>query len=315
MQHVIILCPLYNDQASFNIFSKEVERVIKSIPICNFSILVINDGTEQLELSTTLPLTIVHLHHNIGHQKAIAVGLAYAHQRLSFDMIIVMDCDGEDKPEDIVELIAANAGETIVVAKRASRQEGRRFKAFYYFYKLMFFILTGRRIAFGNFMLLPKSQLDRIVHFNDIWNHLAGALIKSKLPYTAIDSHRGKRYAGYSKMNFSALMLHGLGAIGVFIEVIAGRLLVFSFVMILVALITIGIISFIKFFTDKAVPGWATAGVSSMLIILLQSFLLSLFTIFLYLSSQGQRRFIPSQHYMDYVHSVEHNSVQNQGTP
>jgi len=311
MQQVIILSPLYNDEASFSVFSKKVEEVVRDIPDCTFSLLVVNDGTDRLQLTTTLPLTVVHLHHNIGHQKAIAVGLAYAHQHRSFDKLIIMDCDGEDQPEDIMELLSKSFNDTIVVANRASRQEGRRFRLFYYLYKLMFFVLTGKRIAFGNFMLLPKTKLDRIVHFNDIWNHLAGALIKSKLPYTSIDSHRGKRYAGHSKMNFSALMLHGLGAIGVFIEVIAGRLLIFSFVMIVIALVTIAVISFIKFFTDKAVPGWATAGVSSMLIILLQSFLLSLFTIFLYLSSQGQRRFIPSRHYMDYVRSIENSSAKN----
>lgn len=311
MQQVIILSPLYNDEASFTVFSKEAEKVVREIPGCHFSFLVVNDGTDRLQLTTTLPLTVVHLHHNIGHQKAIAVGLAYAHQHLSFDNIIIMDCDGEDKPEDIIELLSKSSNDTIVVAKRASRQEGRRFKLFYYLYKLMFLVLTGKRIAFGNFMLLPKSKLDRIVHFNDIWNHLAGALIKSKLAYVSVASHRGKRYAGHSKMNFSALMLHGLGAIGVFIEVIAGRLLIFSFVMIVIALVTIAVISFIRFFTDKAVPGWATAGVSSMLIILLQSFLLSLFTIFLYLSSQGQRRFIPSRHYMDYVRSIETSTAKN----
>jgi hypothetical protein len=42
-----------------------------------------------------------------------------------------------------------------------------------------------------------------------------------------------------------------------------------------------------------------------MLIVLLQSFLLSLFTIFLYLSSQSQRKFIPANHYEDYTASVE----------
>ena len=309
MQHILILCPLYNDEASFNIFAAQIEKEIANAGHQKFSFLIINDGTDQLQLSTALPITIVHLHRNIGHQKAIAIGLAYAHHNLSFDGIVIMDCDGEDKPADIFYLLSKSIeNNAIVVAKRASRQEGRSFQLFYALYKIMFYVLTGKRISFGNFMAMPKKEVDKIVHYSEIWNHLAGAIIKSKLPYHYISSHRGKRYTGNSKMNFTGLLLHGLGAIGVFVEIIASRLLMLSLLMISLSIFAILIIVFIKFFTNNAIPGWATNTVSSMLIVLLQSFLLSLFTIFLYLTFQGQRKFIPSYHYKDYVRSVENKN-------
>ena len=106
-------------------------------------------------------------------------------------------------------------------------------------------------------------------------------------------------------MNFASLLLHGLGAVGVFIEIIAGRLMMFSIIMIALSIIAMLVVLFIKLFTNNAIPGWATTMLSSMLIILLQGFLLSLFTIFLYLSIQSQRKFIPALHYNDYVRSVE----------
>ena len=68
------------------------------------------------------------------------------------------------------------------------------------------------------------------------------------------------------------------------------------------------VIVYVKYFTNNAIPGWATTTVSSMLIVILQSFLLSLFTIFIYHSFQSQRKFIPATHYNDYVKSVETNS-------
>ena len=310
MQQAIILCPIYNDETSFNQFAAAVEKETSALSDYSFSFLIVNDGSDHLEISSGLPLTIVHLHRNLGHQKAIATGLAYAHHKMSFERIIIMDGDGEDNPSDIGRLLSAST-ETIVVARRASRQEGRHFKFSYQVYKFLFNLLTGKKIAFGNFMALPKKEVDRLVHHSEIWNHLAAAIIKIKRPYVAIDSHRGKRFAGSSSMNFNSLLLHGLGAIGVFIEVIATRLLLFSFFMILVAVLAILIIFYVKYFTDKAIPGWATTTVSSMLIVILQSFLLSLFTIFLYLSSQGQRKFIPALHYMDYIRSVE---TKNNGT-
>ena len=306
MQRAIILCPLYNDETSFNLFAAAVEKETANIPGFQFSFLVVNDGTDQLQLSSSLPITVVHLNRNLGHQKAIAIGLAYAQEKLSFERIIIMDCDGEDQPSDMKLLLHAEDG--IVVARRGSRQEGTAFRFFYHIYKLLFYTLTGKQISFGNFMSVPKKEVARLVHHSEIWNHLAGALIKSKRPFRTVAAHRGKRFAGKSNMNFTALLLHGLGAIGVFTEIIAARLLVASFFMIVIAILAILVIVYVKYFTNEAIPGWATTTVSSLLIVILQSFLLSLFTIFLYNSTGGQRKLIPALHYKDYVAAVETNS-------
>jgi hypothetical protein len=217
-----------------------------------------------------------------------------------------MDADGEDRPEDVNTILqASDQNNKVVFAKRASRQNGKKFKSFYAIYKFLFRLLTGKKISFGNFMVLDKEHVSRLVYTNEIWSHLAGAIIKSKIPYTMIATHRGKRYNGESKMNFTSLLLHGLGAIGVFTEIIAIRLLLFSIAMIGMSIVAMLIIAGIRLFTNAAIPGWATTAFSSMLIVLLQSCLLSLFTIFLYLSSQSQRQFIPANHYKDYVASVE----------
>lgn len=307
MQHVIILCPVYNDEDCFNLFAAQLANEVKHLNDFHFSFLIVNDGSYQVPaLAPTLPATVIHLQRNIGHQKAIAIGLSYAQQNLSFDKIIVMDADGEDKPEDVNLLLREyEKNNEIIVAQRISRQNGKKFKGFYAIYKFLFRLLTGRQIAFGNFMVLNKENVSRLVYTNEIWNHLAGAIIKSKIPYKAVSTHRGKRYVGESKMNFTSLLLHGLGAIGVFIEIIAIRLLIFSLVMIGISMLAMLVITGIRLFTEAAIPGWATTAFSSMLIVLLQSGLLSLFTIFLYLSSQSQRQFIPANHYKDYVASVE----------
>ena len=305
MLPTIILLPFFNDEISLNKVLKDLEELLWH-ENGNVTLLIVNDGTPKLDVQTRIPFTIIHLQRNIGHQKAIAIGLAYAHHQLSFDQVLIMDCDGEDRPEDAVQLLQKENGEQkIVVAKRISRQEGKKFRFFYSLYKLMFLLLTGRKITFGNFMLLPKKDVDTLVYYSEIWNHLAGAVLKSGIQYNMVETHRGRRHEGVSKMGFTSLFLHGLGAIGVFIEVVAIRLLLFSLSMIGISIVAILVISFIRFFTNEAIPGWATATVSSMLIVLLQSFLLSLFTIFLYLSLKAQRQFIPAHHYKDYVRSVE----------
>ena len=306
MQQVVILCPLFNDETSFNMFAAAIEKEIQQLAEYQFSFLIVNDGSlTKPAIKTSLASTLLHLRRNLGHQKAIAIGLSYLHHHLDFDHVIIMDADGEDKPEDIIRLLQASREDKIVFGQRASRQNGKRFKGFYSIYKTLFQLLTGKKISFGNFMLLSKTHVAKLVYLSEIWSHMAGAILKSKIPFTTVAAHRGKRYSGQSKMNFTSLVLHGLGAIGVFIDVIATRLLIFSIIMIGISVLAILIIIVVRFFTDAAIPGWATAAFSSMLIVLLQSFLLSLFTIFLYLSSQAQRQFIPANHYEDYLASVE----------
>jgi len=308
-QHITILIPVFNDTASLKQLLNEIHTILKEIKQYTFSILIINDAsTEEINLipAQCFPVKILNLQRNIGHQKAITIGMAYIKENCVTDKVLVMDCDGEDRPEDALQLI--NNSDThpdkIIFAMRKSRNEGSRFRFFYKLYKLLFRILTGRQISFGNFFLMPKSILDKVVYYSEIWNHVAGGILKTNLPYFSIITHRGKRYHGSSKMDFNSLLIHGLGAISVFIEVIASRLLVFSLFLISTSLVAIFILLGVRTFTDLAIPGWTSTVVSAMLIVLLQSFLLSLFTIFLYLSSQSQRKFIPALHYHDYTGSV-----------
>lgn len=308
--HIIILLPVFNDEEALNILLTKLNELFHKEPRFSFSALVINDGstdTLNIDTITDFEIRLLHLQRNIGHQKAIAIGLAYIKDNLPCDKVLIMDSDGEDKPEDAIILLHSSYDNPakIVFAYRKSRQEGSRFKFFYTLYKITFRLLTGKAIAFGNFLVIPGQALGKIIFYSEIWNHIPGGILKSGLPYTSVEIHRGKRYAGNSKMNFNSLLLHGLGAVAVFMDVIVTRLLVLSFLLIIISITTIGIIFCIKIFTDLAVPGWASAIGSAFMIILLQGFLLSLFTIFLYLISQGQRKFIPAHHYKDYISTAE----------
>lgn len=305
-EHILILTPLYKDEVAFSAFAEALEKVTAGMHR-KFSLLVVNDGTPgKLQLHTNLPLTIINLHINQGHQKAIALGMAWASQHLQFDAMIIMDCDGEDDPSYLPVLLNNfEKYRQVIVAKRGKRSESGSFRFFYLVYRQLFRILTGKEIAFGNFMLLPAADVKKLIHHSEIWNHLGGTLIKSAIPYREIIADRSVRLSGKSGMNFNALLLHGLAAISVFIERIASRLLVLSLVMIGISLLAILVVSYIRVFTSQAIPGWATTAFSSMLIVLLQSFLLSLFTIFLFLSAQGQRKIIPAIHFEDYIRSVD----------
>jgi len=50
-------------------------------------------------------IKIVNMKINQGHARCIATGLKYIYEKEEFDYVIPMDGDGEDRPEEIKELI------------------------------------------------------------------------------------------------------------------------------------------------------------------------------------------------------------------
>lgn len=310
-EKITILIPVFNDYESLTRLLDELAKHLEGYKDASFSVVVVNDGSTDkaiLHKPALFTLDLLHLKRNIGHQKAIAVGLAYIKENVYCDKVLIMDADGEDKPEDALLLLRAsnNKSDKIVFALRRARRERNVFKFFYWLYKLSFFVLTGKKISFGNFMIIPKPLLEKIVYYSEINNHLAGGIIKSKLAFQSVPADRGMRYIGKSKMSFHTLLLHGLGAIAVFVEIIAARLLIFSLSLIGISVLALLVLAGIKAFTHYAIPGWTSTVMSAILIILLQSFLLSLFTVFLYFTSQSQQKYIPGMHYKDYTGTLEH---------
>ena len=102
------------------------------------------------------------------------------------------------------------------------------FAVFYHLYRHLHRALTGVRVRVGNFSILPFAYLSTLVAMSELWNHYAAAVFRSKLAFRMIPIPRGTRIAGSSKMNFVALVSHGLSAISVFGDIVGVRLLIAS---------------------------------------------------------------------------------------
>lgn len=306
-----IVIPLFNDWQAVNLLLDRIRVVVGAPIVQRMAFLVVDDCSvtdyEELPAGIGQSLSILRLYRNVGHQKAIALGLSYLADQNEPYATIVMDADGEDRPEDIEKLIQKSLDEPgrIVFAHRAKRHETLFFRAFYQIYKWLFLLLTGKTITFGNFSLVPAGQLRKLTHVSSIWNNYPGGVIRSRLPYTAVPLERGRRLAGESKMNFVSLVLHGLSAVSVLIDTTAVRLVLFSAVMIAASIIGIGVVIYMKLFTNTAVPGWASYLVASFLIVILQAFLISLLLVFVVLAYRTQVQFIPAQQYKDFVERVD----------
>lgn len=307
----VILIPQFNDWAALNLLIGQINKDVNAELLRNTSLLIVDDCSSLDREEPVAPFAgvsceILRLGRNLGHQRAIAVGLSYIASETAYDKVIVMDADGEDAPVGINHLAAASEVKpgAIIIARRTKRQEVWWFKAFYAVYKLLFKLLTGKVISFGNFSLVPRRRLLNLVKVSEIWNNYPGGIIKSRIPYSDVPLERAKRLAGESKMNFVSLVLHGLSAISVLIDVVAVRILIFSLAMSGIAVAIIFFILFLKLI-GNATPGWASTLGTTLLIVMLQSFLISLFLVFVVLQYRTQQHFIPALHYRDFIDDVE----------
>jgi glycosyltransferase involved in cell wall biosynthesis len=305
-KEITILIPVFNDWEACNLLIKKIEPELDTIAE-TIHIVLVNDGSTDpciLDYSDKIYIRIIHLMRNVGHQKAIAIGLSFLAEENINSSVIVMDCDGEDNPKDIQLLMRASTSDRIIFARRMKRSEGILFRLFYFIYKTIFKLLTGTIISFGNFSLIPPSQLRRLTFTSEIWNNYPGGIIRSRIPYDVVSTQRGRRLAGHSKMNFVNLVTHGMSAIAVFIDTTAVRIMLFSFAMIIICLIGIVAVFSLKFIFQMATPGWASNLISAFFIIVLQAFFISLFMVFTVLSYRTNKHFIPALDFKPFIEKI-----------
>lgn len=308
IKKVVCVTPIYNDWLSFDILSEHISILQKQYENrFLFSIVAVNDGSTEVQTDAALliPTTVLELKINIGHQRAIAVGLQYVYNEVAdYDAVVVMDSDGEDVPKDIIALLETLEKEEykkIVFARRKKRQESLAFKTGYFFYKYLFYFLTGQKISFGNFSVIPKSLLSKVVHQGNIWNHYSGGIIQSKIPFATVLLDRGKRFKGVSKMNSTSLIIHGLSSIAVYFDFLSLRILRFSLYGIALCFISVMVILYQKIFTETAIPGWASSLILIISGIILQLFSVTLIVLLLQLSSRKNITAPNAKIYLDFI--------------
>jgi polyisoprenyl-phosphate glycosyltransferase len=105
-------------------------------------------------------------------------------------------------------------------------------------------------------------------------------------------------------MNFVSLVTHGLSAISVYSDVVGVRLLMASFVTVLVTLL--GIISavVVRLATNLAVPGWASYVVGILLVLMFQAIIGAFVFSFVILGSRHGSSFLPRRDYSYFIDSL-----------
>ena len=311
--HVIVLLPVFNDWLSLSLLIPQLDETLAAhrftaelVVVDDASTTEVDPGIVKARLSAITSVGVVRLRRNLGHQRAIAIGLAFIHAHAAEAPVVVMDADGEDEPSDVPRLIKKccdEGGVPIVFAERRKRSEGLIFRACYIIYRVAHRILTGHRVRVGNFSVLPWNALSSLVAVSELWNHYAAAVVKARLPWASVPTTRGHRLAGASSMHFTALVVHGLSALSVFGETVGVRVLIAALVLAALLVVGLATVLVVRVGTALAIPGWATYTGGLLLLALMQVSLVGFIITFAILSNRSAFTFMPLRDYQLFVKS------------
>src|SRR5438105_7706336 len=159
-----IVIPFLNEEKVLPLLYKRLEGVTASAP--EWELIFVSDGSTDgstklvenwAERDLTVKLIVVT--RNVGHQSAVSAGLSFA----SGDCVGVMDADLQDEPEILLEMYRRLRSEKldVVYAVRASREEKKTKRFFYYlFYRLYLFLADSPVQAdSGDFCVMSRRAV------------------------------------------------------------------------------------------------------------------------------------------------------------
>jgi dolichol-phosphate mannosyltransferase len=206
-----IVSPVYRAEKIIPTLVKRIEDSISQIT-SNYEIILVEDcgpdnswAAIESIAKTNLRVKGIKLSRNFGQHYAITAGL----DQCKGDWIVVMDCDLQDQPEEIINLYAkAKEGFDIVLARRAQRKDGF-FKRFFSaaFYKTLSY-LTGSEQdeTVANFGIYSKKVIDAVVSMRESIRYFPTMIKWVGFESAKIDVVHDSREEGESSYNFKKLL-------------------------------------------------------------------------------------------------------------
>jgi dolichol-phosphate mannosyltransferase len=198
----------------------------------------------------------IDMSRNFGQIKAILAGLDYS----SGDWTVVMDCDLQDDPEEIVHLYEkAKEGYDVVFARRAERQDSK-FKVFLsgLFYKFYSWATdVDYDPALCNFSICSRKVVDSYCRMRELHRAYVMYIQWMGFRQTSVDVQHHERFAGKSGYSLKKRVNVAMEILTSQSDKLLRVMLRLGFMVAFLAFIAV-IVIIIRHFTTSAPAGWAS---------------------------------------------------------
>lgn len=267
---ISVVVPVYGCKAAL---IELYERLINSVSSItdNFEIILVNDACPQGSWNVIEKLCKqdkrvlgIELSRNFGQIQAILAGLDAS----KGEWVVVMDCDLQDRPEEIIHLYQkAQEGYDVVFAKRKNRKDSF-FKVLVskLFYKIYEFATDGKYDPeVCNFSISKRMVIDKYCEMREL--HRAFVIYMKWLGFRQceLEVQHDERFEGKSSYNLKKRMKMA----GEILTSQSDKLLKFTVLtgFFITCLSLVGVLYILfKYFTTHILAGWTSTIVLIMLI-------------------------------------------------
>lgn len=216
---ISLIVPFYNEEASVDSFFSKVIPILVSTNR-QYEIVCVNDGSKDDTLQKLIDqkslcpqIVIVDFSRNFGKEAALAAGLDFA----TGDCVIPIDCDLQDPPELIIDMLKKwDDGFDVVLARRCNRSTDGIIKrgTSSCFYKISKFIMSiDMPENVGDFRLLDRKVVDELKKFTERTRFMKGLFAYAGFRSAYIDYSRPERAQGTTKWNYWKLWNYAIDGI------------------------------------------------------------------------------------------------------
>jgi glycosyltransferase involved in cell wall biosynthesis len=260
---ISIVVPVYGCSLALSELYRRVKETITKMDL-DFELILVNDASpdNSWEIITEIAnqdnrVIGIKLSRNFGQHKAITAGLNHS----KGDYIVFMDCDLQDKPEDI--LIMYNSlkenNTDIVFTERNERnqQQYRKIISFLYFKLFALFSDVKYSQSNGSLVMFSSKVKSNFLKINDVDRAYIPILKWLGFSYSIVRVAHDKRFSGKSSYSFRKLLNVAIQSWTSYSEKLLNYSIVTGFVFSIIALLYATLIIY-NYLHSSVQPGWTS---------------------------------------------------------
>jgi glycosyltransferase involved in cell wall biosynthesis len=207
---ISVVIPVYKAESCLNELYSRLKNSLESITP-DFEIILVEDcgGDNSWNIISELALSDarvkgIQFSRNFGQHYGITAGLDYCRG----NWVVVMDCDLQDRPEEIPRLYQkAQEGYEVVLARRGQRQDSfsKRITSWMYYKVFSYLADMPYDGEVGNFRIMSKKVVDNFKSMREQLRFLGGLVQWMGFPTASIEVEHAGRFEGKSTYTFSKL--------------------------------------------------------------------------------------------------------------